>query len=194
MTVGHPPIQLSFSISPPFFKKYGIETDLEAIQRVINDQNEGFLRLCAMEYSNFTYEVHGHKFWGEVDWMLRKATMERDVTIHIMVDHHETKSFLSRHSLQTLHGYGKIYVKTILFPKMEPDIPFTRLFHSKMCISDDRAWVSTNNLTPNYFENCAGFGCTLFGTTHAGNKMIIDLKDIFDRYYGSEYAKYLELS
>ncbi|KAF1743127.1 hypothetical protein MXB_1550, partial [Myxobolus squamalis] len=113
--------------------------------------------------------------------------------VHILVEHKE-ENFKVLHALKSLHQYNKISIKRILIPDGPIKIPFARLFHSKMCIGSDLAWLGTSNITPDYFYSVSGIGCTIFGNTQSGASLINSMTKFFDRYYTSDYSTYVDLS
>ncbi|KAF0988051.1 hypothetical protein HZS_3816 [Henneguya salminicola] len=190
MVIGKENIPLYFSSSPHIFVNTGRLNDAKALVNVINNTTSGIIRICAMEFSEIYFQEKAH-FWGNIDYALRKASMERHVIVHIMVDSNELNKKRTKRALESLHMYNTIRVKTVCIPPREIPIPHARLYHAKLCLASDQAWLGTNNLTPSYFLKTAGIGCTICGSTPGGSSVIQTLIKFFDRYYNSSYATYL---
>ncbi|KAF0986727.1 hypothetical protein HZS_6019 [Henneguya salminicola] len=178
MIIGKEEVPVYFSASPSMFVSKGRLNDINAIVDLINNTNSGIIRMCAMEISNLLGQYRfciKESFYGTTNSYPYNGREKRSA-----LPKNEEKS--------TVFTY-----KLISIPDREIPIPHARLFHTKLCIGAGKAWLGTNNFTPDYFHKVAGIGCTISGTTPGGVSMIETLTNVFDRYYNSSYASFLEI-
>jgi phospholipase D3/4 len=188
-----------FSGSPSFLNPSGRTNDIDAILLTINEA-EKFIYISVMDYVPMTLYTKAKEFWPTIDNALRKAAIERNVTIRLLIsqwDHSPTEIDNFLKSLTDLNGvYSSVKIdeRRFVVPTTEDQtkIPFARVNHNKYMVTDKTAYIGTSNWSGDYFINTAGIGFvfsdsqnqSVFGTLRT------QLMDIFERDWNSPYAKF----
>jgi len=64
-------------------------------------------------------------------------------------------------------------------------VPFSRVHHVKYMVADnDKAWLTSSNMEPDYFLNSRNVGVGIYGV-----EPVKTLREIFDLNWTSDYAK-----
>lgn len=195
LNLTNPSLQVYLSSSPPPFCPQGREVDVDAIVKVINTA-EKFINIAVMDYFPTTLYTRKPHFWPVIDDAIRKAAIERGVEVRMLISHWDhtrpnIKNYLK--SLQDLSGAYKrtnITVKMFTVPSFTPaqaNIPFARVNHNKYLVTDKDGYIGTSNWSADYFISTGGIGVIF-----RGGNLRRELKEVFDRDWGSSYSHPLE--
>ena len=148
----------------------------------------GIVAMIATAKSSLKIQVYQYSLkgnWTVLDQELRKAAT-RGVQVKLMVDAVALKN--SSPELNALASVKNIEVRAITIPKWSGGvIPYSRLVHSKYFTVDGKsAWVGTENWSEGYFGGCRNVGILIQDAT-----VTAQLDQIYDRVWGSAYAKAL---
>ncbi|XP_055547014.1 5'-3' exonuclease PLD3-like [Wyeomyia smithii] len=182
------------SSSPPPMSPSGRSNDLDAIVDVIQ-RAEKFIHISVMDYFPLTLYTAKPHYWPIIDDALRKAAIERKVSVRLLISYwkHSRQSeayFLN--SIQALSGCiagVTIEVKRFMVPsdKDQQKIPFGRVNHNKYMVTDNTAYIGTSNWSGDYFINTAGIGLVMSSFNPNGT-IVGDLQAVFERDWNSKYA------
>jgi len=79
--------------------------------------------------------------------------------------------------MRSLAPADNVKVKLMEIPPWKEVIPFTRVNHSKYMITDNEAYITTSNWTPDYFLHTGGVSICFRNADFQS-----DIQTIFDRY------------
>lgn len=149
---------------------------------------DGIVAAIASAKSSLKIQVYQYSLkgnWPVLDQEIRKAAA-RGVQVKLMVDTVALKN--SSQELNALASVKNIEVKAITIPKWSGgEIPYSRLVHSKYFTVDGKsAWVGTENWSEGYFGGCRNVGILLQDAS-----VTAQLDQIYDRVWGSAYARSL---
>ncbi|XP_033110848.1 phospholipase D3-like [Anneissia japonica] len=193
------------SSSPPPFCPEGRVSDIDAILHVI-DEAKSFIKIAVMDYLPIIPEYGSRSipqlFWPVIDDRLRKAAIERGVTVQILGsiwNHTSYKMLPYLRSFKIIDEIrnNKVDVKLFRVPTSTDEqkkIPYVRVNHNKYMVTDNVAYIGTSNWDGSYFTVTAGIGLTVNNTATDGpsedpNTLQKQLLDVFNRDWNSEYAE-----
>lgn len=85
--------------------------------------------------------------------------------------------------MRSLTVLDNVQVKLMKIPSGGHDIPFTRVNHSKYMVTDNEAYITTSNWSPDYFLHTGGVSISFT------DKTFLDaVQTIFDRDWESAYT------
>lgn len=193
--------------SPPAFNGLkhwtGRTDDIDGLLSVI-DSARHRLDISVMNYAARTEFIWPKKFWPRIDNALRKAAVERRVSVRLLFsDWSHTKEeeimwYKSLNALQsdTLKG-GRIHVKLFKVPAFddfEKSIPYARVKHDKYMVTENSLYIGTSNFSPDYFINTCGVGVVITPSKETfQNKaqqltIVRNMQNLFDRDFTSHFA------
>lgn len=187
-----------FSSSPPMLSPDGRTDDLAAILDVIGKANR-FVHISVMDYFPLTLYSRITQYWPYIDDALRKAAIERKVSLRLLIslwDHSRPSEDYFLHSLEALSNALSgvdIQIRRFIVPASDDQkkIPFGRVNHNKYMVTDNTAYIGTSNWSGDYFIDTAGIGMVLASYETDGT-IIQELQALFERDWNSKYA--VELS
>ena len=146
--------QVYISSSPLPLNPVGRSNDIDAIVDTI-DRAKKFINIAVMDYFPVYLFSRPSKFWPVIDDALKKAVIERGVKVRLLLSKwsHTRKSiFTFARSLDAYRtplgwNWGKIEVKLFQVPATpeQAAIPFARVNHNKYMVTDEIAYLGTNN-------------------------------------------------
>ncbi|XP_026473353.1 phospholipase D3-like [Ctenocephalides felis] len=198
------------SSSPPPMSTMGRTDDIDSILNVIANAKE-FIYIAVMDYFPLTIYTPTQKFWPIIDNALRKAAIENNVRVFMLISwwkHSRPTEDNFLRSLVNLSGVGQgnktvdIQVKRFVVPASpeQNEIPFARVNHNKYMVTDNTAYIGTSNWSGDYFINTAGIGFILEDIENKINEtenikvaesLRKQLLEVFERDWYSVYAKNL---
>ena len=141
-----------------------------------------------MDYSPVTLYQPRPEYWGDIDNALRQAAF-RGVTVKLLFAqwaHTNNETLQFQRSMAALNN---VKVKIMKLPPWKANIPFTRVNHSKYMITDNEAYITTSNWTPDYFLKTGGVSISF-----KNRRFQEDIQSIFDRDWNSKYSTQLDSS
>ncbi|XP_058449918.1 5'-3' exonuclease PLD3-like isoform X2 [Malaya genurostris] len=183
-----------FASSPPPMSTQGRTNDLDAILNVIG-LAETFIHISVMDYFPLTLYTAKSQYWPIIDDALRKAAIERKVTVRLLISHWKHSRKSEQYFLNSIEALSNsipgvtIEVKRFIVPANNDQdrIPYGRVNHNKYMVTDNTAYIGTSNWSGDYFINTAGIGLVM-STFETNGTMVSDLQAIFDRDWSSKYA------
>uniref|UniRef100_A0AAG5DSC8 PLD phosphodiesterase domain-containing protein n=1 Tax=Anopheles atroparvus TaxID=41427 RepID=A0AAG5DSC8_ANOAO len=183
-----------FSSSPPMLSPEGRTDDLVAILDVIGRANH-FVHISVMDYFPLTLYSRITQYWPYIDDALRKAAIERKVSLRLLIslwDHSRPSEDYFLHSLEALSNALNgvdIQIRRFIVPASDDQkkIPFGRVNHNKYMVTDNTAYIGTSNWSGDYFIDTAGIGMVLSSFETDGT-LIQELQSLFERDWNSKYA------
>ncbi|XP_055635185.1 5'-3' exonuclease PLD3-like isoform X2 [Toxorhynchites rutilus septentrionalis] len=183
-----------FSSSPPPMSTKGRSHDLDAITDVIR-RAEKFIHISVMDYFPLTLYTAKPQYWPIIDDALRKAAIERKVSIRMLISHWKHSRGSEQYFLNSLKALSgsvagvQIEVRRFIVPASEDQgkIPFGRVNHNKYMVTDNTAYIGTSNWSGDYFIDTAGIGMIMSSSPSNGT-IVQDLQAVFERDWNSEYA------
>lgn len=194
--------------SPPKFngQKHwtGRTDDIDGLLSVI-DSARHQIDISVMNYAARTEFIWPKKFWPRIDNALRRAAVERRVSVRLLFsDWSHTKDeeimwYKSLNAIQsgTLRG-GRIHVKMFkvpVFDEFEKSIPYARVKHDKYMVTENSLYIGTSNWSPDYFINTCGVGVVITPQETEGSSkkipklmMVRNMQNLFERDFSSEFA------
>jgi phospholipase D3/4 len=148
------------------------------------DNSTSTLCIEVMDYYPFSEFMNPNFYWPVIDDAIRRAAW-RGVKVRLLFSiwgHTPPEATQYWQSLDALHN---VEVRAFVVPPLKGSqpIPFTRVNHAKMIVTDSLVYVGTSNLTPDYFINTGGLGWTI-----RTDVLRQQVQDIFDRDWNSQYA------
>ncbi|XP_053678684.1 5'-3' exonuclease PLD3-like [Anopheles nili] len=186
-----------FSSSPPMMLPEGRTDDLFAIMDVIAKANR-FIHISVMDYFPLTLYTRVTQYWPFIDDALRKAAIERKVSLRLLIslwDHSRPSEEYFLHSLEALSNALNgvdIQIRRFVVPASEDQkkIPFGRVNHNKYMVTDNTAYIGTSNWSGDYFIDTAGIGMVISSFDTNGT-IIEELQSLFERDWNSKYSMHL---
>ena len=188
-------MSLYLSSSPPPFCPDGRNVDIDAILTTINTADK-FVYIAVMDYFPTTIYTPHPEFWPDIDDALRRAAINRGVSVRLLASHWDhTRPAMLRYlaSLQALSDVSTkldIQVKLFSVPSFTPQqkkIPFARVNHNKYMVTDKTGFIGTSNWSGDYFISTGGIGFVYTGHLRQ------QLENIFHRDWNSSYADTLNI-
>ncbi|XP_040174769.1 5'-3' exonuclease PLD3-like isoform X2 [Anopheles arabiensis] len=183
-----------FSSSPPMMSPAWRTDDLFAILDVISKANR-FVHISVMDYFPLTLYTRITQYWPYIDDALRKAAIERKVSLRLLIslwDHSRPSEEYFLHSLEALSNAltgVDIQIRRFIVPASDDQkkIPFGRVNHNKYMVTDNTAYIGTSNWSGDYFIDTAGIGMVISSFDTNGT-IIQELQSVFERDWNSKYA------
>ncbi|KAF0312743.1 Phospholipase D3 [Amphibalanus amphitrite] len=204
------PARVYLSSSPPQLCPPGRTGDGDAIVDTINSARQ-FIHIAVMDYypmliyDQFTYGpivlVLSRGFWPVIDDALRRAAVDRGVTVRLLAsvwNHTHDDMLAGLRSLQALDAVrSHVHIEVRLFkvPDMEPgpQIPFSRVNHNKYMVTDQVAYIGTSNWSGDYFVNTGGIGLVVNSSRPGDDDSVrAQLAAVFERDWESEHSAPLQ--
>jgi len=182
--------EVHLASSPAALCPAGREVDLDAIVKAI-DAAEEVVEVSVMDYIPATLYTHPMHFWPDIDQALRRAAIDRGVTVRLLASHWaHTRPAIARflRSLQDLAGTNPrvdIEVRLFTVPSFTPEqakIPFARVNHNKYMVTEKQGYIGTSNWSGDYFLSTGGVGLVFTGPLRD------QLAGLFARDWTSSYA------
>lgn len=196
---GHP-YDVFISSSPAELCPSGRTNDIDAILSII-DSAEEYIYIAVMDYFPIFLYKQPTIFWPVIDNALRKAAIERKVTVKLLGSHwNHTRASMSLFlkSLQALSNKkilrGSIETRLFTVPSFTPterNIPFARVNHNKYMVTDKVAYIGTSNWSADYFVSTGGVGIAISTPSRNETNLHDQLKSIFERDWNSKYSNAL---
>ncbi|ALC39430.1 CG9248 [Drosophila busckii] len=184
------------SSSPPPLSATGRTHDLDAILNTINTALE-FVNVAVMDYYPLLVFTSKQHYWPEIDNALRKAAIERGVSVKLLISWWRHSDESMKHYLRSLQDLSmlsrnvdiQVRLFTVPADAEQLKIPFGRVNHNKYMVTDRVAYIGTSNWSGDYFTNTAGLGLVLKDTLKSANSSLRrDLHNVFERDWNSAYA------
>ncbi|XP_037581753.2 5'-3' exonuclease PLD3 [Dermacentor silvarum] len=183
------------SSAPPYFTAPGRTEDIDAIIDIISKAKQ-FVYVAVMNYLPIDYYSKTKRYWSVIDEALRRVAIENGVRVRLLVSKwSKTKSLTWNfvESLASLNSSGiSIEVKAIVIPAFTQEqrkIPYARVNHQKMMVTDTAAYIGTSNWEPNYFIETTGVGLVI--NQNSSDSIRGELKAIFERDWNSNFTYYV---
>nr|CAD7430678.1 unnamed protein product [Timema monikensis] len=191
-------VQTYLGSSPPPFCPEGRSTDLDAILKIMSTA-EQFIYIAVMDYIPLTIYTPKIQFWPDIDDALRRATINNNVHVRLLISHwnHTRPAMLNFLSSLRQISYSfpgvVLEVKLFVVPSTEAQskIPYARVNHNKYMVTDNTAYIGTSNWSGDYFINTAGIGLVVKepeGVYNQSESIRAQLQAVFDRDWNSVYA------
>ncbi len=163
--------------SPESFCASFREPDAVSVVSAVERANK-FVKLASMDYYTATlYQGSPALKWPNLDDAIRNAS-DRGVNIYILFGIWEQSPHVMFHVWRSLANYStKIEIRILT-------VPDGGVAHEKFIVTDVDAYVSTNNMTPDYYlkDWTAGVSVTMKSSS------LPTLERYFDRDWHSSYA------
>lgn len=183
------------SSAPPYLTAPGRTEDIDAIIDIISKAKQ-FVYVAVMNYLPVDYYSETKRYWSVIDEALRRVAIENGVRVRLLVSKwSKTKSLTWNfvESLASLNSSGiSIEVKAIVIPAFTQEqrkIPYARVNHQKMMVTDTAAYIGTSNWEPNYFIETTGVGLVI--NQNSSDSIRGELKAIFERDWNSNFTYYV---
>lgn len=178
--------EVYMAVSPDPFCADRRTTALKSTEDLFHKAEET-VDIEVMDYLPFTEYMKEKKYWGNLDDLIREAAfLGKRVRLLIGLWNH-TKPVMAKY-LASLNALDNIDVRWFTVPDlkgMEP-VPYTRVNHAKFFVTDNYAYVSTNNWIADYFLSTHGINVIVNNEPFRKS-----LQSIFDRDWNSQYTKFL---
>ncbi|KAK8767249.1 hypothetical protein V5799_005969 [Amblyomma americanum] len=183
------------SSAPPYFSTSGRTEDFDAIVDIINSAKK-FVYVAVMNFLPIDYYSKNKTFWPLLDNALRRVAIENGVHVRLLVSrwsHSKPVMWSMVESLAAINS-SKIFieVKAMQIPKETDEqrrIPYARVNHAKMMVTDKAAYVGTSNWEPSYFTSTTGVGLVI--NQDSDDSFRGELKAIFERDWNSNFSYYI---
>jgi phospholipase D3/4 len=190
--------QVFLSSSPAAFNPEGRTNDIAALLTVINRADK-FINIAVMDYFPTFLFSKKQIFWPLIDDALRRAAIERGVTVRVMASkwsHTRRTIYAYLRSLASLKGMysrGSIDARLFVVPSTEDQakIPYARVNHNKYMVTEKDALIGTSNWSADYFVNTAGVSFVSHETNHTcfrDHSLRESLTQMFERDWLSGYT------
>lgn len=181
----------------------GRTDDIDGLLSVL-DSAKHQVDISVMNYGARTEFIWPKKFWPRIDNALRRAAVERRVSVRLLFsDWSHTKEeevmwYKSLNAIQsgTLKG-GRIHVKLFKVPvydDFEKSVPYARVKHDKYMVTESSLYIGTSNWSPDYFINTCGVGVVITpdkGTNSTKTQQLTivrNMQRLFERDFSSKFA------
>jgi len=177
------------TISPADVKD--VSSDKIQFLKLINDANTS-IDMQAMVINGYDIYNHNAK-WDEFINAIENAAL-RGVKVRLMFSDWEFTNTQMETANKFLQEIIKADIKKNIeiryssFPLAIPCVPFSEVDHAKYAIFDGKiTWITTANLTENYFNGCRNYSFT----SYSNNKLSDKMTEIYNTMWGSKYmSKY----
>ncbi|AST09226.1 nicking-Joining Enzyme [Murmansk poxvirus] len=164
--------------------------DLTSLLSCIRNSSK-FVYVSVMNFMPIMYtNTKQIMFWPYIDEELRRAAIDRNISIKLLVSCWQRSSYIMRNFLTSLAILKSknidIRVKLFIVPDNDPPIPYSRVNHAKYMVTDKTAYIGTSNWTGNYFTDTCGVSINITPTNGLGIRK--QLEDVFMRDWNSKYS------
>ncbi|QEJ79294.1 phospholipase-D-like protein [Goatpox virus] len=175
--------------SPPSLSKNNGTDDLYSLLSAIKNA-EKFIYISVMNYIPVIYQNNKTLFWPDVDIELRKAAIDKRISIKLLVSFWDHTPLIMKGFLKSLKDINykniNIEVRFFIIPKNQLNIPYTRVNHTKYMVTDKVAYVGTSNWLGNYFNDTCGVSLNIIDFNELAIRS--KLENIFIRDWNSVYS------
>jgi phospholipase D3/4 len=189
---------------PNKFCANGRTQEINAILSLI-DEAKTFIYISVMNYYPLLYGRYT-QFWPVIDDALKKAAIERKVSVRLLVSRWPSSRNYQSVYLKSLNALnkseaigGSVEVKLFVVPSFteeQSNIPFARVNHDKFMVTENSVYIGTSNWEGGYFTDTAGVAIIMTpnNATHFENQtnLKLEVQSIFIRDWFSSYAHNLE--
>jgi len=170
-------------VSAPKLTPKRFMSELEWVMQLIESAQKEIL-IHIMEYSPSSQYAPG-LYIRDYDAALREKAVAKNVKIKLLLSHWCLKPE-SLPFAQSIALMKNVEVRYMDIPTLGAQfVPFSRVHHVKyMVVDDDKSWLSSSNMEPDYFLNSRNVGVAIIGKAP-----IKTLKEVFDLNWNSEYAR-----
>jgi len=173
--------KMYLSAAPPAFCANRTD-DLTAILTAINQARES-ISVAVMDYSPTFYHMSPNTYWPYIDNALRSAAYFNGVRVRLLFSFWNHTRLYGIQFMKSLDALDDIEVKLFQMPELTPQVPHSRVAHSKFLVSEKTSFISTSNWSADYFVTTSGVACITENT-----QLINQLQTNFDRDWNSQYA------
>jgi phospholipase D3/4 len=193
------PSQVYFAVSPPQFCAAGRSSVLEALLHTM-DQADRFVYISVMDFLPGFLYTETFQYWPVIQDAVKLISINRGVDVRLLISRWQYSPEIEIQFLQSLNviqNISGIQIRLFTFPPPTASyIDHTHVNHAKYMVTDNTAYIGTNNWTADYFLNTAGIG-TVINQTAAilQDPSLKDrstqehLRKVFLRDWDSEYAR-----
>lgn len=196
----------TFLASEPIkFCADGRTQEIDAILSLINGANT-FIYISVMNYYPLLIQGRNIKFWPVIDDALKKAAIERKVSVRLLISRWRSSRNDQSIYLKSLNALnesktigGSVEVKLFVVPSFTEEqskIPFARVNHDKYMVTENSVYIGTSNWAGEYFTDTAGVAIIMTpdNATNSENQtnLKLEVQSIFIRDWFSSYAHNLE--
>ncbi|XP_068150938.1 5'-3' exonuclease PLD3 [Drosophila tropicalis] len=182
--------------SPPSLTATGRNQELEAILNTI-DLASSYIYIALRDYLPLLRLENSTKYWPDIDNSLRKAAVERKVTIKLLISwwkHSEPSEEHFLRSLQDLNQLDEnvdIQIRRFVVPSNEGEdrIPYARFNYNSYMVTENQAYIGSSTWSGEYFIQSTGVGLFLMDNLdNINGSLRMDLLNVFQRDWSSSYA------
>jgi phospholipase D3/4 len=177
-------VTVFISASPKEFCPPNRTNDIDALLHVVNSSNK---TICVevMDYSASSLYDNPNIFWPDIQDALTAAAFNRGVKVQLLFSLWNHTTLSTFQFIKGLNDIDNIEVKMMIIPPLvgEKPVPFTRVQHGKFMVTEEYAYVGTNNWTEDYFTNTGGLSYTF-----KNPQIVNDIQSRFDRDWNSPYS------
>ncbi|XP_016989286.1 5'-3' exonuclease PLD3 [Drosophila rhopaloa] len=182
-------------ISPPGLAATGRSHELDAIVETIDKATE-FISLSLMDYSPQLRRNNKLQYWPFIDNALRRAALERSVTIRLLISWWKYSDPSEDHFLRSLQALNKmreevdIEIRRFVVPTTDEleRISGGRVSCNSYMVTESVAFIGTSSWSGEHFTYAAGIGLVLEDMDYNNNSLRTDLISIFQRDWFGPYA------
>ncbi|MBP7652361.1 hypothetical protein KA977_02995 [Candidatus Dependentiae bacterium] len=170
-------------VSPEALTPKKFITELELVMELIENARKEIL-IHIMEYSPNSQYCPG-LYLKNYDAAIREAAASKKIKVKLLTSHWSLKQE-SLPFVQSLSLIPNVEVRYMDIPTLGRNfVPFSRVHHVKYMVMDnEKAWLTSSNLEPDYFINSRNVGIGIIG-----KKPVKTLREVFDISWNSEYAR-----
>ncbi|KAH8240724.1 hypothetical protein KR026_004324 [Drosophila bipectinata] len=181
--------------SPPAISATGRTLELDAILGTIEKASE-FISLSLMDYNPLLRSDSKIQYWPVVDNALRRAALERGVTIKLLISWWKYSDPTEDHFLRSLQALNKmneevdIQIRRYVIPTTDEleKISSGRVSCNSYMVTDDSVFIGTSSWSGDHFSRAAGIGLFLKDLEYSNHSLRTDLLSIFQRDWFSPFA------
>jgi phospholipase D3/4 len=181
-------VSMFIAASPLQFCSPNRTNDIDALLHVINSAKKT-IGVEVMDYSASSLYNTPNFFWPDIQNALMTAAFNRGVKVQLLFSLWNHTIPFTFQFIEALDVIDNIEVKFMIIPPLTDSkpVPFTRVQHGKFMVTDEHAYVGTNNWSEDYFMNTGGMSYT-FKSAH----VVSDIQSRFTRDWNSPYSFALE--
>jgi len=175
---------LFLSASPIEFCTASREHDGRAITDNI-DAAQVSVSVSVMDYYPLAIFANPEFWYPLIDNAIRKAAF-RGVRVRLLFSWWHYSPPLQLQYWRSLAALDNVEVRVFVVPPQSgtPVIPYTRVNHAKLLVTESVFYVGTSNWAGDYFVSTGGVGWTI-----ASASVVAQAQAIFDRDYNSNYTE-----
>ncbi|KAI8042110.1 5'-3' exonuclease PLD3 [Drosophila gunungcola] len=183
------------AISPPELAATGRSHELDSIVETIDKATE-FISIALMDYSPQLRRSDKLQYWPFIDNALRRASLERNVAIKLLVSWWKYSDPSEDHFLRSLQALNKmreevdIEIRRFVVPTTDEleRISGGRVSCNSYMVTESVAFIGTSSWSGEHFTYSAGIGLVLRDMDYNNNSLRTDLLAIFQRDWFGPYA------